>query len=86
MLFVSECEEHKKSLLSANVSSIGQYVPQCEVNGDFSAVQCDASTGFCWCVDREFGEEMNGTRVRSGEGKPICGGKKNLQTKKCETF
>jgi len=24
-------------------------------------------------VDRESGEEMNGTRVRSGEGKPICG-------------
>lgn len=65
---------------------IGQYVPQCEVDGDYSAVQCHASTGHCWCVVRESGEEINGTRVRPGEGKPICGGIYRPKSRKAGDF
>ena len=46
----------------------GRYVPQCDVNGRFHAVQCQDSTGYCWCVDTD-GKEIPRTHVK---GKPSC--------------
>ena len=51
--------------------SIGEYVPQCEEDGSFSAMQCWWSTGYCWCVN-ENGEEIAGTSLGPGEGFPNC--------------
>ena len=34
---------------------MGSYVPQCEEDGRFSAVQCHGSTGYCWCVAEDTG-------------------------------
>ena len=42
-----------------NSSLIGAFVPQCEDDGRFSAVQCHGSTGFCWCVGEETGEPVS---------------------------
>lgn len=47
---------------------IGAMRPQCDEEGEFKAIQCHGSTGFCWCVD-PAGKEVNGTRQR---GKPDC--------------
>ncbi len=44
------------NLVSTNQTLIGAYRPQCEDDGLFSAVQCHASTGYCWCVDTLSGE------------------------------
>lgn len=45
----------------------GAYRPTCDQNGDYTAVQCHASTNYCWCVQLD-GTEIPGTRVR---GQPI---------------
>ena len=50
---------------------IGEYVPQCEEDGRFAAVQCHGSTGLCWCVDPETGKPWGGRMVR---GQPNCSG------------
>jgi len=50
---------------------IGEFVPQCEEDGSFSAIQCWTSTGYCWCVD-ENGVEIPGSSFGPGEGFPNC--------------
>ncbi|XP_042333625.1 nidogen-1 [Sceloporus undulatus] len=49
---------------------VGQFIPQCDVYGNYLPTQCHSSTGFCWCVDRD-GNEIDGTK--SGPGiQPPC--------------
>ena len=50
---------------------IGAYVPQCEKDGRFSAVQCHGSTGYCWCVDPETGQPTTAQFERGVQ--PQCG-------------
>ena len=50
---------------------IGEFVPQCEIDGSFSPMQCWVSTGYCWCVD-EDGVEILGTALGPGQGTPNC--------------
>eukprot|EP00794_Sanderia_malayensis_P014103 gene14103-15576_t len=47
----------------------GMFVPSCNDDGTYNALQCHASSGYCWCVERN-GEKVLGTRVRFG--KPNC--------------
>ncbi|XP_052005476.1 CD74 molecule, major histocompatibility complex, class II invariant chain a [Xyrauchen texanus] len=47
----------------------GFFRPQCDEQGNYLALQCWHSTGYCWCVDKD-GNEIKGTRVR---GRPQCG-------------
>ena len=42
---------------------VGTYIPQCEDDGSYSAVQCHGSTGYCWCVDGE-GNKLVETEIR----------------------
>ena len=44
--------------------------PQCKPDGSFEEIQCCASTGKCYCVDRE-GKKVEGTEQN---GKPDCEG------------
>ena len=44
--------------------------PQCRPDGSFEETQCCASTGKCYCVDRE-GKKVEGTEQN---GKPDCEG------------
>jgi len=40
--------------------------------GTFKAKQCHASTGYCWCADRDGGTKIAGTEKASWEGEPDC--------------
>ena len=44
---------------------MGAFVPQCDRNGGYMSVQCQGSTGYCWCVDTA-GTEIDGTRMAPG--------------------
>lgn len=44
---------------------IGQFIPQCDVYGNYLPTQCHPSSGYCWCVDRD-GNEIDGTRTGPG--------------------
>ncbi len=48
---------------------VGQFVPQCELDGNYKEVQCWGSVGQCWCVDRLTGVQIDGTMTR---GTPKC--------------
>lgn len=44
------------------------FSPECNEDASFKTVQCQTSTGYCWCVDNR-GNEIWGTKIR---GKPNC--------------
>jgi len=49
--------------LAVTPSSPGRHRPLCSSDGEYSPVQCHASTGYCWCVDMD-GKELRDSRVR----------------------
>ncbi|XP_048762856.2 testican-1-like [Ostrea edulis] len=51
---------------------LGATTPRCTVEGYFKRMQCNASTGFCWCADLN-GNEIRGTRLSMRKGEPHCG-------------
>uniref|UniRef100_A0A6J0T6Z0 Nidogen-1 n=1 Tax=Pogona vitticeps TaxID=103695 RepID=A0A6J0T6Z0_9SAUR len=51
---------------------VGQFIPQCDVYGNYLPTQCHRSTGYCWCVDRD-GNEIDGTRSGPGIRPPCLG-------------
>ncbi|NXU23591.1 NID2 protein, partial [Thalassarche chlororhynchos] len=65
------CERWRQSLLEHYGGSprSDQYVPQCNVGGDFTPLQCHGDSGYCWCVD-ESGREIQGTRSEPGSTPP----------------
>ncbi|CAL8367216.1 unnamed protein product [Gadus morhua 'NCC'] len=69
----TQCEAHRDSLLVASEyrpRPVGHHVPTCSDRGDYTPVQCHASTGHCWCVDHR-GQEIPGTRFGPGQ-RPSC--------------
>lgn len=68
----SVCERWRASLIEhyGGKPDPQQYVPQCEPDGQFSAVQCYGETTYCWCVDQD-GREVPGTRSHDVV-KPAC--------------
>ena len=46
----------------------GRFSPECDIDGKYKPLQCDVSSGVCWCVDSQ-GLEVPGTR---GSGKRQC--------------
>ncbi|MEQ2203306.1 hypothetical protein XENOCAPTIV_028413, partial [Xenoophorus captivus] len=73
----SKCEAIRDSLLGQTNFNprgprlpVGQYIPECDENGDYLPVQCHSSTRQCWCVDRN-GQEIPGTRTDQGS-RPYC--------------
>uniref|UniRef100_A0A8C1RK86 Nidogen 1a n=1 Tax=Cyprinus carpio TaxID=7962 RepID=A0A8C1RK86_CYPCA len=67
----TRCQLHRESVLGAGPRGPrpvpGQYVPTCDAQGEYDPMQCHASAGQCWCVDRN-GLEISGTRT--GPGRP----------------
>uniref|UniRef100_A0A803SR35 Nidogen 1 n=1 Tax=Anolis carolinensis TaxID=28377 RepID=A0A803SR35_ANOCA len=51
---------------------VGQFIPQCDVYGNYLPTQCHSSSGYCWCVDRD-GNEIDGTRSGPGIQPPCIG-------------
>jgi len=67
-------QEHRThcELARADASGlIGAYVPQCDSNGAFTPLQCNGSTGYCWCVQTD-GAGIAGTQVGPGSPQPNC--------------
>lgn len=56
---LKKCERHaQKSLIDG-----GKFVPRCKRDGTYEDVQCDGSSGECWCVDKQ-GKEIPQTRSK----------------------
>lgn len=53
-----------------NKGLTGVYIPRCTADGDFEQLQCHASRGQCWCVDKG-GREIPSTRKTSPD-MPHC--------------
>ncbi|XP_005795282.1 nidogen-1 [Xiphophorus maculatus] len=72
----TQCEDIRERLLGQTSFNprgprpVGQFIPECDENGDYQPVQCFGSTGQCWCVDRN-GQEIPGTRTDDGS-QPYC--------------
>ncbi|XP_054619388.1 nidogen-2 [Dunckerocampus dactyliophorus] len=70
----TQCEHHRDSAqtsASQGSPTVGGYVPQCDANGQYTALQCHGSTGHCWCVDSQ-GQERPRTRTRPGVPPTDC--------------
>uniref|UniRef100_A0A8D3E7C2 Nidogen 2a (osteonidogen) n=1 Tax=Scophthalmus maximus TaxID=52904 RepID=A0A8D3E7C2_SCOMX len=70
----TQCEHHRDGVQTTSQEGyplLGVYVPQCDANGQYSPLQCDGSTGSCWCVDRR-GQERAGTRTKPGAPSVDC--------------
>uniref|UniRef100_UPI00398F4E46 thyroglobulin n=1 Tax=Pristiophorus japonicus TaxID=55135 RepID=UPI00398F4E46 len=67
----SRCEILNQQVIHQEVGT--GYIPACEeLDGSFSAVQCDQDEGRCWCVFTN-GEEIPETQVNTTTGsKPAC--------------
>ncbi|XP_023211713.1 U24-ctenitoxin-Pn1a-like [Centruroides sculpturatus] len=55
-----QCVRDKVSAEKDNL--VGSYVPQCRVDGTYERMQCWASTGACWCVDKDGNKLTKETR------------------------
>lgn len=49
-----------------------KFVPFCKPDGSWSEIQCELSSGSCWCVDSE-GHEIIGSRSTSLKSCPNFG-------------
>ncbi|XP_048581312.1 uncharacterized protein LOC5512067 isoform X7 [Nematostella vectensis] len=65
----SACHHARQRALGpSNMPSAASFVPDCEADGTFKAVQCHRATGYCWCVDKA-GQEQPGSRTQQA---PNC--------------
>ena len=66
----SRCAEEKlRAMRAGNESGIPIFVPSCDEEGGYRAVQCHEGTGYCWCVDAG-GRPVGGSSVR--HSRPLC--------------
>jgi len=71
---LSPCQRASKA-----ASKPGAFKPKCNADGTYAKIQCQASTGYCWCSNI-FGARIGGTLAR---GKPACASAKGYPTS-CE--
>jgi hypothetical protein len=69
------CQKARQKADSA-APQTGLFVPTCEADGSYTKKQCHASTGYCWCVDKD-GVKIQETEVFSSE--PQCDKKTKCQ-------
>ena len=56
---MSACEIKLEAANNMAVGSVGVFYPQCNPDGTYQAMQCNQSTGWCWCVDINTGEQLD---------------------------
>lgn len=61
-------ELEKIQIQEAAKKKPGVFIPSCDEDGYYRKMQCDQSSGECWCVD-QLGVELTGTRLH---GNPDC--------------
>ena len=68
------CNDRPCDLAAANSKPgmLGAFVPKCQSDGSYEQKQCHASTGYCWCVNAQTGQELQGTRKGPGQGDVNC--------------
>ncbi|XP_076838351.1 saxiphilin-like isoform X2 [Brachyhypopomus gauderio] len=65
----TKCEQERQTALNKHL--IGAFIPQCDEKGNYTPLQCHASTGYCWCVD-SMGQKIEGTNKPPGTSSPSC--------------
>lgn len=66
-----ETTKCQKEYLAATKNPVpGRFVPRCDLDGSYADVQCSGSV--CYCVDKETGGEVTGTRTSIETGRPVC--------------
>ncbi|KAF7253583.1 Nidogen-1 [Varanus komodoensis] len=71
----TKCQQEREQILALNSRGprpLGQFIPECDVYGNYLPTQCHGSTGYCWCVDKD-GNEIDGTRSGPGIQPPCLG-------------
>merc|ERR1719450_1233043 len=63
----------RTKLATVQNGGLGAPTPQCKPDGSYQEKQCHASTGYCWCVEPETGNEIKGTKKGPTEGDVTCG-------------
>ncbi|XP_063076397.1 thyroglobulin [Engraulis encrasicolus] len=58
---LTQCQLHRQRVLKRADEGASALLPLCTPSGDYQAIQCQPTTGQCWCVDQE-GMEIYGTR------------------------
>ena len=61
-LYLSELSACESALQKANSmppGSAGVFYPACNSDGTYKPIQCNHSTGWCWCVDLNTGEQLD---------------------------
>lgn len=53
----------QKAQRKNSVVPFGSYLVRCKQDGSYEEVQCNGSSGFCWCVQKN-GTELSGTKTR----------------------
>jgi len=67
---VSECQRKNQEALSK--PNQNRFLPRCKSDGRYEEVQCQSSSGECWCVDQE-GKEIPRTRTAKILKCPVIG-------------
>ena len=66
-----DCETARLEATKEAMSEAATFVPECSRSGDYLAVQCYHSEGYCWCVEPQTGRPIPGTSTTNN--KPQCG-------------
>lgn len=67
---VSECQRKNQEALAK--PNQNEFLPRCKSDGRYEEVQCQSSSGECWCVDQE-GKEIPRTRTAKILKCPVIG-------------
>ena len=68
---LTQCQKQLQEAINLP-SDPGKFVPRCKFDGSYEEVQCQNSTGLCWCVDRE-GKELTFTATNQTVSCPTIG-------------
>ncbi|XP_047677663.1 nidogen-2 isoform X3 [Tachysurus fulvidraco] len=69
----TQCEQQRHDIQGRPGGSplAGEFIPDCDEEGNYRPQQCDSSTGHCWCVDSK-GQERADTRTLPGTPSIDC--------------